>query len=108
MDPSKAGEANRDVIQPNSAAERYRLLSDRNPQPMWVCDLETRALLAVNDAAIEHYGYSRSEFLQLTAEDLTAPDGSRSAEPGSESTPQWHRKKDGEVIEVELLADQLP
>jgi diguanylate cyclase (GGDEF)-like protein/PAS domain S-box-containing protein len=99
---------NLDGSQAHSAAERYRLLFDRNPQPMWVCDLESRALLAVNDAAIEHYGYSRREFLQMTADDLTAPEASRAAEPGSESKGQWHRKKDGSVIEVHLLSDQLP
>ena len=35
---------------------RYRHLFDANPLPMWVYDLETLKFLAVNDAAIEHYG----------------------------------------------------
>jgi len=96
------------VSHANSAGERYRLLFDRNPQPTWVCDLETRALLAVNDAAIEHYGYSRAEFLRMTADDLVAPDASSPTEPASESTVQWHRKNDGTVIEVDLLSDQMP
>jgi len=36
--------------------ERYRLLFESNPHPMWVYDLETLTFLAVNEAAIHHYG----------------------------------------------------
>ncbi len=50
--------------------ERYRQLFESNPQPMWVYDLETLAFLAVNDAAIAKYGYSRDEFLALTIKDI--------------------------------------
>lgn len=46
--------------------ERYRLLFEANPQPMWVFDRETLRFLAVNDAAVSHYGYSREEFLAMT------------------------------------------
>ncbi len=37
---------------------------------MWVMDIETRKILDVNQAAIDRYGYSREEFLQLTADQL--------------------------------------
>jgi PAS domain S-box-containing protein len=50
--------------------ERYRLLFDDNPQPMWLFDAETLAFLEVNNAAIENYGYSREEFLQMTILDI--------------------------------------
>jgi len=43
--------------------ERYRLLFERNPNPMWVYDSETLAFLAVNNAAIQQYAYTRDEFL---------------------------------------------
>src|SRR5207253_7886121 len=46
--------------------ERYRLLFESNPHPIWVYDLETLAFLAVNRAAILNYGYSREEFLAMT------------------------------------------
>jgi len=42
---------------------RYRLLFDSNPQPMWVFEAESLAFLAVNQAAITRYGYTREEFL---------------------------------------------
>jgi PAS domain S-box-containing protein len=50
--------------------ERYRILFDSNPHPMWAYDLETLTFLAVNDAAIRHYGYSREEFLSMTIADI--------------------------------------
>jgi hypothetical protein len=37
---------------------------------MYVFDWETLAFLAVNDAAVRQYGYSRQEFLALTALDI--------------------------------------
>ena len=47
--------------------EHYRLLFDANPQPMWVFDRATFAFLAVNQATVDHYGWSREEFLTMTA-----------------------------------------
>ena len=50
--------------------DRYRLLFAQNPHPMWVYDAETLAFLEVNDAAIQHYGYSREEFLAMSIGDI--------------------------------------
>jgi PAS domain S-box-containing protein len=54
--------------------ERYRLLFERHPAPLWLLDPETLRFLAVNDAAIETYGYSREEFLGMTIEDIRPPE----------------------------------
>ena len=53
---------------------QYRLLFESNPQPMWVYDLATLRFLAVNDAAVRHYGYSRAEFLDMTIKDIRPPE----------------------------------
>jgi len=54
-----------------SAREReYRLLFEHNPEAMWVYDLETLAFLAVNEAAVAAYGYSRDEFCRMTIADI--------------------------------------
>ena len=53
-----------------ASAARYRSLFDASPLPMWVFDLETLAFLAVNDAAVRHYGYSREEFSRMTLDGL--------------------------------------
>gem|GEM_PF-5487013 len=48
----------------------HSLLFTCHPDPMWVYDLETLAFLAVNDAAIRAYGYTRQEFLGMTIRDI--------------------------------------
>jgi PAS domain S-box-containing protein len=95
--------------------DRYRRLFDSNPLPMWVYDRETLAFLAINDAAVLHYGFSREEFLGMTVNDLQ-PEGevARLPEPSIAPTGElgptnlWrHRKKDGTTIEVELTPHDL-
>jgi PAS domain S-box-containing protein len=90
--------------------EQYRLLFQGNPHPMWVVDVETHAFLAVNDAAIEHYGYAKEEFLKLTLMDIRSPEEVRrmleylrTAKPGLNHAGIWmHRKKDGTLMEMEI------
>jgi PAS domain S-box-containing protein len=99
----------------HQSEEQYRLLFESSPQAMWVYDLETLRFLAVNDAAVLHYGYSLEEFLSMTikeirpAEDLPALyaylSGSTS---GLHSAGEWrHRKKDGTIISVEITSHRL-
>jgi diguanylate cyclase (GGDEF)-like protein/PAS domain S-box-containing protein len=52
----------------------FRLLFDNNPMPMWVFDVETTRFLSVNDAAIEHYGYSHGKFLAMKLQDIWPQD----------------------------------
>lgn len=60
-----------DAEQALGRSERaYRALFEHHPQPMWVYDLESLAFLAVNDAAIAKYAYSREEFLAMTIADI--------------------------------------
>src|ERR1035437_9493374 len=89
---------------------RYRLLFETNPQPMWVFDIASLAFLAVNHAAIAHYGYTREEFLSMTLRDIRpAEDVPALLEHTRVSTriphtdgPWRHRKKDGTVLVVEI------
>lgn len=95
--------------------ERYRLLFESNPQPMWVYDLESLAFLAVNEAAIFHYGYSREEFLSLTIKEIRSSedvpallDNLSKQKIGVNAAGTWkHRKKDGSTIEVEIISHPL-
>ena len=48
----------------------YRLLFELNPQSMLVYDMESKMILAVNQATIDKYGYSQEEFLQMSILDL--------------------------------------
>ena len=93
----------------------YRQLFDSNPQPMWVYDLQTLGFLAVNDAAVARYGYSRDEFLGMTIRDIRPAEDVQSLEASVSSIRSvlssaeiWrHRRKDGEVILVEITAHSL-
>jgi len=54
--------------------DEYRYLFDNNPAPLWVFDRETLRFLAVNDAMLRLYGYTREEVLQLSTLDVCAPE----------------------------------
>ncbi len=96
--------------------DRYRLIFERVPIPMWVYDPDTLVFLAVNDAAIRRYRYSREEFLLMTIYDVHPPaDVPRldraiaDARPTSERGGEWqHMAKDGEIFEVEVVLEELP
>ncbi len=94
---------------------RYRELFEANPHPMWVYDLEMLAFLAVNDSAINRYGYSREEFLGMTIKDIR-PSGEvprllenvRGVTEGiDDAGAWWHIKKDGSAILVEITSHTL-
>jgi len=87
---------------------RYRLLFDCNPQPMWVHDLESRRFVAINQATLRLYRYSREEFLLMESIDsiLAQPDQKPPELPKLlnlvEVTTAKHRRKDGATLTVEL------
>jgi PAS domain S-box-containing protein len=93
--------------------KRYRTLFDANPYPMWVVDAKTLVFLAINEAAIRLYGYSKEEFLALSAEQIRPEediDDLRKAfeDPGNYRSRIWrHRKKSGEVIPVKITSFNL-
>ncbi len=99
----------------HASETQYRLLFERNPLPLWVFDRSSLAFLAVNDAAIRHYGYKNEEFNQMTVVDLSPSDEIPAAlrhwskrAPSAQPMGTWrHVKKDGTVIDVEITANDL-
>jgi PAS domain S-box-containing protein len=95
--------------------QTFRPLFAGNPLPMWVYDLETLAFLEVNDAAIDRYGYSRQEFLQMRLTDIRPPEDAQrllenvsSGRPIFQRSGQWrHRLRDGRLIDVEITSHTL-
>ena len=94
---------------------RYRLLFETNPQPMWVFDSASLAFLAVNQAAIARYGYTREEFLGMTLRDIRPPEDvpeflehTRASTRTPHTDGPWrHRKKDGAILVVEIAAHPI-
>ncbi len=93
----------------------FRLLFASNPHPMWVYDRETLEFIEVNDAAINHYGYTRDEFLRMRlteirdAADVPALlESVRNRVEGLPVAGEWrHRVKDGRLIDVEVSVHGL-
>jgi len=115
----RAREAKRAAALLQQSEEQYRLLFESNPQPMWVYDEGSLGYLAVNDAAIRHYGYSREEFLAMTLREIRPPEEVQALEQHGitrrerqhgafRSLRVWkHRKKDGTLIDVEIAASPM-
>ncbi|HEV2388045.1 MAG TPA: response regulator [Candidatus Acidoferrales bacterium] len=95
-----------------ASEERYRMLFEHSPLPAWLVDAESLAFLAVNQAAVAHYGYSPEEFLGMTLHQILAPEEigrlhEATAEmiEGAKHVAAWtHRKKDDSRIQVETTA----
>ena len=99
-----------------SKAQNYRLLFEGNPMPMWIISKSTLEILNVNQAAVEHYGYTLSEFLALNSKDLRPEEDHEkyvqfiNDEKNIHSNNRgiWrHKKKDGTIIMVDVTADNI-
>ena len=94
---------------------QYQLLFEKNPIPMWVVEPASLRFLAINDAAIRQYGYSREEFLAMTLADIRRPEYVEDLlnvlaqlKPGLQRRGTWiHRRKDGSSVEVEIVCQDL-
>jgi PAS domain S-box-containing protein/putative nucleotidyltransferase with HDIG domain len=94
---------------------QYRNLFENNSQPMWIYDRETLSILAVNEAAVDHYGYSREEFLAMTVKDLYRPEDHPAVVAAiAQITGEIRRpgvwkqkKKDGTLIDVNVVTHNL-
>jgi diguanylate cyclase (GGDEF)-like protein/PAS domain S-box-containing protein len=101
-----------DITELKQREASFRLLFDSNPVPMIVCALNDERILGVNDAAVEHYGYSRAEFEKLSIRRLQAFDSERPWAGDRSSDEQvvrtWkHVRADGTLIDMAVYSRQL-
>src|SRR4051812_41338797 len=97
--------------------KNYINLFALSPQPMWVYNVNTLEFLDVNDAAIRHYGYSREEFLSMTIREIRPEDDlsileqalqvARKNRAASTDGIYRHKKKNGEIIDVQIQSNFL-
>jgi PAS domain S-box-containing protein len=95
--------------------EKYRILFENNPQPMLIFDPETYKILEVNKSFLTHYGYSREEIITMTISNIRPPEDipemkvvvSESKEGGRDIGIKRHKKKNGEIIFVELKSHTI-
>lgn len=96
--------------------KKYRLMFNNNPLPSWIYDAETLKFIDVNDAAIKHYGYSRDMFLKMSVTDIWLEKDqillreivrNRLHIKKGYRAIRRHRKKNGEIIDVRVLASPI-
>jgi len=95
--------------------ERYRVIFERNPIPMWVCEPEALEIVAANQAAAAQYGYTLDELVGLNLTDLrplSEMDALRAAVKAFESAhegpgTQRHQRKDGTGLDVDVHVREI-
>ena len=101
----------REVVNTHVSEDRYRVLFNESPYPMLVADKETLRFLAVNEAAVEQYGWTQAENLEMTINDHLLPGDvaamtQRREKHGSDKRPRImalrQPRKDGSIIDVEM------
>jgi diguanylate cyclase (GGDEF)-like protein/PAS domain S-box-containing protein len=104
-----------DVTEAKRREESFRLLFEGSPVPMWVIDRDSLRFLAVNEAAVAHYGYSRAQFMSMAITELRPPEDrarftafihSLPEDQFTENTGQ-HIKADGTQIDVAVYSNAL-
>jgi PAS domain S-box-containing protein len=93
---------------------RYQSAFEKHSSPMWIFDVDTMEFLDVNEAALDHYGYTRAEFSSITARDIRPKEDvatflqlmSRRIS-ARHTEKSLHKKKDGTVFEVHITAIPL-
>ena len=110
---------NKELLQAKETVEesekKYKLLYDFNPMPMSIFDVQTLEFLSVNEAFCDKYGYTRDEFLNMTILQIR-PETEIEKLKQSVSLKDMgitnagiflHKKKDGEIIQVEITRHEL-
>jgi two-component system cell cycle sensor histidine kinase/response regulator CckA len=94
--------------------EWHKLLFACHPHPMWVYDPETLVFLDVNQAAVQKYGYTREQFLSMTAAEIRPEEDVAewrewlSRAPGEDRKRLVrHRKAGGALMDVEIHSNAI-
>jgi PAS domain S-box-containing protein len=95
---------------PNQRNKVYDILIQSNPEPVFIYEKENLRFIEVNQSALNLYGFSKNEFLQMDLTDLYAPEDiqtllgalNEKIREGEFSGPFRQKKKDGTYIFVEI------
>ncbi|HEX5693588.1 MAG TPA: PAS domain S-box protein, partial [Arenimonas sp.] len=110
-----AAERARQLAQIEDGKRRYRQLFELNPFPTWVYEVASHQFVAVNDAMVANYGYTRDELLGMRIFDIRDPEettrlkdflAQRGEQSGSAGV--WrHRRKDGSLVWAEVTGHPI-
>jgi PAS domain S-box-containing protein len=100
-----------------ASESKYKMLFEKNPNPMWVADITSKRFLNVNEAALKFYGYTLAEFLDMTLKDIRPENEiplfeaisrlSADLDEPIRSGIMKHRKKSGEIAEMEIFSHKV-
>lgn len=93
----------------------YIRIFRENPNPMYIYDKANFRFLQANTAALRQYGYTKEEFLQLTADDIRPVEEIAAFHKINEELPPaysnagiWlHTRKDGASFYVHIFTHQI-
>jgi PAS domain S-box-containing protein len=105
----------------NDALGDFSVLFDSNPSPMWIYETPSLRIIKVNQAAIDHYGYTDKDFLNMSIRDIRPKLDlaafndyifrkgiTRGKKIGSNPSGIWrHQNKQGEIIYAEVTGHEL-
>jgi len=110
-------ERKKSIADLEESEKRYSEVFHFSPQPMWVVDTETLQFLDVNKATLDHYGYTRDEFLGMSLRDIRPVSDIPALEKVFETARHHpeeighrstiHKKKNGELRNVEVQYAQI-
>lgn len=93
---------------------KYRNLFENNPLPMWILEVPSLRFMDVNESAIRQYGYSKEEFLSMTAYDIRPEEDKirysqlNLTDFGTQNRGMWrHVKKDGTIIYAAIIVHEI-
>lgn len=93
--------------------KKYRNLFDASPLPMWVLDRNSLEFLNVNNAAMDLYGYTRKEFLNMNIRDLWAEGENIGEEIWKNNINEFfsfqikHCTKEGKLLYIEIESSPI-
>lgn len=101
-----------DITDRKRNAEKYKTIIERSNNGFWIIDLQGR-FLDVNDAYCEMTGYKQEELLSMSISDVEVDEDqdvvgrhiNSIMESGQDVFETRHRKKDGQIIHVEVCAN---
>jgi len=95
-----------------SSEQKYKLLFESSPMPMWMIARDDLSIIAVNEAAAKLYGYNKDELLHMNVRMMRPPEDAAIqmddyGEEANERRIVRHLKKDGSIMTIQIIAHDI-
>ncbi|MHB8208122.1 PAS domain-containing protein [Mucilaginibacter sp.] len=95
-----------------ASEQKYKVLFESNPMPMWMIAKDSLKIIAANDAAASHYGYTKEELINMDVTAFRLPEDREIQLLGYEDKNDKtrvvrHVKKDGTIMVVKLTTHDI-